>query len=166
MQKPEPACGRIPDCPLLLSALGLPIEDLIKAQIGHLEEAREFENPRRLLRALHSDAMARWTTLPHRVADVACVDRVRRDQEIQKMASDHGVTQVNEKTVRAEKLGRKMLVIHTLAVRGFLRPSLSTPSGKTSNPLNEPWCHSDRSLNPTQWRRSWFAFNTGTAIAG
>jgi len=29
------------------------------------------------------------------------------------MASDHGVTQVNEKTVRAEKLGRKMLVIHT-----------------------------------------------------
>jgi hypothetical protein len=41
------------------------------------------------------------------------VDRVRRDQEIQKMASDHGVTQVNEKTVRAEKLGRKMLLIHT-----------------------------------------------------
>ena len=110
----RPAVGESLDwsAPDLLSALGLPMEHLIQGTDGHLETACDFEITRRLLRALCSDGMAWWATLPHRVADFPCGPTAHRSgtpEHGRQCAESAG----RDRVVRVERNGKVILAVHT-----------------------------------------------------
>jgi flavin-dependent dehydrogenase len=114
--------------PDLLSALGLPMEDLIKAQMATWKRHVTLKS---------RDGCSEhyvptpWLAGPpfHIELRTLHVDRVRLDQELQKMVSDRGVTQVRDKVVRVERNGKKVAAVHTAGGARFSSPWFVDASG-------------------------------------
>jgi len=98
--------------PDLLSALGLPMEDLIKAQMATWKLHVTLKS--------RDGSSAHYVPTPwlgvapfHIELRTLHVDRLRLDQELQKMVLDRGVKQIRDKVVRVEREGKKVLAVHT-----------------------------------------------------
>src|SRR6266576_4407944 len=98
--------------PDLLSALGLPMEDLIKAQMATWKRHVTLKS---------RDGCSEhyvptpWLAGPpfHIELRTLHVDRVRLDQKLENMTADRGVTQVKDKIVRVERIGNRISAVHT-----------------------------------------------------
>jgi flavin-dependent dehydrogenase len=94
--------------PDLLSALGLPMEDLIKAQIATWKLHVTVKS--------HDGCSEHYVPTPwlggspfHIELRTLHVDRMRLDKELQKMVVDRGVTLIRDKVVRVEREGGENL---------------------------------------------------------
>src|ERR1700693_6231154 len=98
--------------PDLLNALGLPMEDLIKARIATWK--RHVTLKSRDGSSEHY-VPTPWLAGPpfHIELRTLHVDRLRLDQELQNLVVHQGVTQVRDKVVRVERQGKKTLAVHT-----------------------------------------------------
>jgi flavin-dependent dehydrogenase len=114
--------------PDLLSALGLPMEELINAQMATWKRHVTLKS---------RDGCSEhyiptpWLGGPpfHIELRTLHVDRVRLDHEIQKMATDHGVTQVSDKVVQIERIEKKILAVHTAGGARLSSPWFIDASG-------------------------------------
>jgi menaquinone-9 beta-reductase len=98
--------------PDLLNALGLPMEELIKARIATWK--RHVTLKSRDGSSEHY-VPTPWLAGPpfHIELRTLHVDRLRLDQELQNMVVNQSVTQVRDKVVRVERKGKKTLAVHT-----------------------------------------------------
>ena len=114
--------------PDLLSALGLPMEDLIKAQMATWKRHVTLKS---------RDGCSEhyvptpWLAGPpfHIELRTLHVDRVRLDQKLENMAADRGVTQVKDKIVRVERIGNRISAVHTAGSVRFSSPWFIDASG-------------------------------------
>lgn len=114
--------------PDLLSALGLPMEKLIKGQMATWK--RHVTLKSRDGCSEHYVPTA-WLGGPpfHIELRTLHVDRLRLDQELQNMVRDRGVTQVRDRVVRVERNGRVILAVHTAGGARFSSPWFIDASG-------------------------------------
>ena len=129
-ETPRPPVGESLDwsAPDLLSALGLPMEDLIKAQMATWK--------RHVTLKTRDGCSEHYVPTPwlggppfHIELRTLHVDRLRLDQELQKMVIDRGVTQVRDKVVRVERTGKKISAVHTASGARFSSPWFIDASG-------------------------------------
>jgi flavin-dependent dehydrogenase len=114
--------------PELLRALGLPMDDLINAQIATWKKHVTLKS---------SDGCSEhyvpthWLAGPpfHIELRTLHVDRLRLDRELQQMVIDRGVTQVRDKVVRVERNGNHISAVHTAAGSQFSSPWFVDASG-------------------------------------
>jgi flavin-dependent dehydrogenase len=114
--------------PELLRALGLPMDNLIKAQIATWKKHVTLKS---------SDGCAEhyvptlWLAGPpfHIELRTLHVDPLRLDRELQQMVVDRGVTQVRDKVVRVDRNGNRILAVHTAAGTRFSSPWFIDASG-------------------------------------
>jgi len=114
--------------PELLNALGLPMDDLIRAQMATWK--------RHVILRLRDGSSEDYVPspwlggAPFRVElRTLHVDRMRLDQQLLKMTMDRGVTLVRDKVVRVERNGKKISFIHTAGGGRFSSPWFIDASG-------------------------------------
>jgi menaquinone-9 beta-reductase len=114
--------------PDLLSALGLPMEELIKAEMATWKRHVTLKS---------RDGCSEhyvptpWLAGPpfHIELRTLHVDRVRLDQKLENMTADRGVTQVKDKIVRVERIGNRISAVHTAGSVRFSSPWFIDASG-------------------------------------
>jgi 2-polyprenyl-6-methoxyphenol hydroxylase-like FAD-dependent oxidoreductase len=114
--------------PDLLAALGQPMEDLIQARIATWKKHVTLK-----LRDGRSEQYVPTPWLAgapfHIELRTMHVDRLRLDQELQKMVLESGVTLVCDKVVRVETSGKEVSAILTSSGRRFSSPWFIDASG-------------------------------------
>ena len=117
--------------PDLLRALGLPMEDLINAQMATWKRHVTLKS---LDGCSEHYVPTPWLGGPpfHIELRTLHVDRLRLDQELQKMVNDRSVAQVQDKVVRVERNGRKISAVHTAGSARFSSPWFIDASGFAS----------------------------------
>jgi flavin-dependent dehydrogenase len=114
--------------PDLLSALGLPMEDLIKGQMATWK--RHVTVKSRDGASAHYVPTPWLAGPPFRIElRTLHVDRLRLDQELRRMLNDRGVTQVWNKVVRVERDGQKISAVHTAGGTRISSPWFIDASG-------------------------------------
>lgn len=114
--------------PDLLSALGLPMDDLIKAQMATWKRHVTLKS--------RDGCSEHYVPTPwlggapfHIELRTLHLDRVRLDEELRKMTVQGGVTLLRDKVVRVEKEGKKVSAVHTAAGERFSSPWFIDASG-------------------------------------
>jgi menaquinone-9 beta-reductase len=114
--------------PDLLTALGLPMEDLINARMATWKRHVTLRHPDGT-----SDhyVPSPWLAGPpfHIELRTVHVDRLRLDQELLKMTIDCGVTLVRDKAIAVERNGQRISSIHTAGGARFSSPWFIDASG-------------------------------------
>ena len=114
--------------PELLKVLGLPMEELIERRIATWKKHVTVK--------LRDGSSEHYVPTPwlagapfHIELRTLHVDRVLLDQELLKIALEHGVTLVCDKVVRVERNGKKISAVHTASGREFSSPWFIDASG-------------------------------------
>ena len=117
--------------PDLLSALGLPMEDLIEGQMATWKRHVTLHS---LDGCSEHYVPTAWLGGPpfHIELRTLHVDRLRLDQKLHNMVTDRGVTQVRDKVVRVERNGKTILAVHTAGGARFSSPWFIDASGFAS----------------------------------
>ena len=114
--------------PDLLNALGLPMEELVKTRMATWKRHVTLKS---------SDGCSEhYVPTPwlggspfHIELRTLHVDRIRLDQELQRMAIDSGVNLVRDKVVRVERNGKKISAVETAGGARFSSPWFIDASG-------------------------------------
>jgi flavin-dependent dehydrogenase len=120
--------------PDLLRALGLPMEDLIKAQVATWKKHVTLKS---------RDGCSEhyvptpWLSGPpfHIELRTLHVDRVRLDQVLRSLIIDRGITLVQDKVVRVEKNGKRISTVRTAGGGQFSSPWFIDASGFAASVL-------------------------------
>jgi menaquinone-9 beta-reductase len=114
--------------PDLLEGLGLPVEDILSAQMGTWK--------RHVILKLPEGSPEDYVPTPglaeapfHVELRTLHVDRSRVDEELQKKVINSGITMVQEKVVRVRRNGRRISAVHTSAGKEFASPWYIDASG-------------------------------------
>jgi len=114
--------------PDLLKVLGLPMEDLIKAQMATWK--------RHVTLKARDGCAEHYVPTPwlggapfHIELRTLHVDRLRLDQELQNLVINRGITVVRDKVVRVERSGKKISAVHTAGGARFSSPWFIDASG-------------------------------------
>jgi flavin-dependent dehydrogenase len=117
--------------PDLLSALELPMEDLIKAEMATWK--------RHVIVQLRDGCSERYDPSPwlagppfHVELRTLHVDRMRLDEELLKKASDRGITLVPDKVVEVERKGKNISAVRTAGGARFSSPWFIDASGSAA----------------------------------
>ncbi len=117
--------------PDLLKALGLPMDDVIAAQMGTWK--------RHVILNSSEGAPEEYIPAPwlgrdplHVELRTLHVDRSRLDEELQKKVIDSGVTLIRDKAVRIERDGKRITCVHTAGGERFSSPWFIDASGFAS----------------------------------
>jgi flavin-dependent dehydrogenase len=114
--------------PDLLTALGLPMEDLINARMATWKRHVTLRLPDGTSEHYVPSA---WLAGPpfHIELRTLHVDRLRLDEELVKMTMDRGVTLVRDKAVAVERNGQRISCVHTAGGARFSSPWFIDASG-------------------------------------
>ena len=115
--------------PDLLSALGLPMEELVEHQDGDLEAACHTEVTRWLFRALCSDALARWRRPSTSSCGLCTWIASASTRNSSRLTIDSGVNLVRDKVVRVERNGKKISAVQTAGGARLSSPWFIDASG-------------------------------------
>ena len=135
--------------PDLLSNLGLPMENLVTAQMATWK--RHVTMKLRDGRFEHYVPSTWLGGRPFRIElRTLHVDRMRLDEELLKMAIDQGVTFVRDKVLRVERNGKKVSSVHTAGGLQFSSPWFIDASGFGASLLAREFDLAARQFGPAK----------------
>jgi menaquinone-9 beta-reductase len=150
--------------PELLRALGLPMEDLVKAQMATWKRHVTLKS--------REGCSEHYVPTPwlggapfHIELRTLHVDRVRLDQELLQMTIDSGVTLVSDKVVGVERNGKKISAVRTGGGARFSAPWFIDASGFAACLLAREFNLPAIQFGPAKVAM-WAYFPTGESIEG
>jgi menaquinone-9 beta-reductase len=150
--------------PELLKALGLPMEDLVKAEIATWK--RHVTLKMRDGSSEHYVPSEWLSGSPfHIELRTLHVDRMKLDDELRKKAADQGVTVIRDRVVGIEKIGEKICSIKTAAGSRISSPWFIDASGISSSLLSREFGLPAIEYGPIKVA-IWTYFNADQSIEG